>query len=456
MKLAKVLLHGPGSATPELIGWLSSYGEVHRLQFATNYIEAGPGRLTLSQVYLGANEEATRQILSARRDERLVATGRLPTFFENLLPEGENRDRLAEKRGCDREDQLELIVAAGHDLMGALEIVPEDDAPHDVLEWHVTQGLEPIEAGTLNEPVDDGFSLAGFVTKFSMVAQGQRYTIRRGTEAGQIIAKLASTRYPDLVENEAACYRLAEAVGIETARAERRDIAELDLGIELPFKDYLHVPRFDRETTPAGVRRVHVEELTQALGVRSRNKYQHLEAAMISLLQILWSQSPNKRDDVLEVFRRWTAFALMGNTDAHVKNWALIYRDGVMPSLSPAYDMVCVAAYFSGTEPRQFAINKKMNESLLRWDAQQAAMLARAAGLPDINKVRAVVRETMADASARWPALLAQAPDSMAAEIRGRLERMVPQRAQRMQTAPKTPHSVAGVDAGLDQEAPGL
>jgi serine/threonine-protein kinase HipA len=425
VKLARVYLHSPRADQPSHVGWLSNFGDVYRFQFTSEHIESvsiANNTPVLSQQFVGLDANQTRLIMSARRDERLVTTNRLPSFFENLLPEGDNRQSLANKRGCDVSEQLELLVAAGHDLMGGVEVVPENDAALEVLNWHVTQDLEPIEPGTFSEPVTDGFSLAGFVTKFSMVAQGRRYAIRRGTRAGEIIAKLPSTKYPDLVENELACYQLAQTVGVHTATVKKGLIADLELGAVIPFTHYLHVERFDRRISKDhAMTRIHVEELTQVLGIRSGDKYKNLRQNMIAMLALLWQKSADKRNDVLEVFRRWTAFSLMGNTDAHAKNWAFIYNDGFTPSLSPAYDMVSVASYFEGTAANELALNKAMNQSLMLWSVEEACTLARLASIPMERQIRACVRQTMADANRLWPHMLDSAPEIMRLTVMNRL-----------------------------------
>src|SRR5574337_551494 len=82
------------------IGYLSQYGDILRMSFDEDYI-ADPQRPTLSLSYRGANEADTQQILRSARDARLVRTdGRWPAYFQNLLPEGHNRERLARERGC--------------------------------------------------------------------------------------------------------------------------------------------------------------------------------------------------------------------------------------------------------------------------------------------------------------------------------------------------------------------
>jgi serine/threonine-protein kinase HipA len=116
----------------------------------------------------------------------------------------------------------------------------------------------------------------------------------------------------------------------------------------------------------------------------------------------------------------------MGNTDAHSKNWGLIYPDGRNARLAPAYDLVCVAAYFDSTEPNALALNRKLDESLRAWGEDRAEALARAAGFLQFNRARRVVRETQKVAAATWPALLEGAPASVRNTVLARLKELVP------------------------------
>jgi len=428
LTFAEVRLHTPDASEPTLVGWLSRVGDNLRMSFAPGYV-ADASRPVLSQLYRGRGEPATRAIMSAINDSRLVRIGKLPVFFENMLPEGHNRNRLAEARGVDLDDEFELLAAAGHDLIGAIEVLPGHNIPGDVLQLHATLNHEPVEPGAVAAPVLDGFSVGGFATKFSMMHAGRRYVVRRGTAAGEILAKLPSTNYPDMVLNEGICYELASAVGIQTAGATVRPIEELDIpGKDMPFKEYLHVPRFDRKKLADGsIKRIHFEELTQALGLESRLKHKDLPSAMTSLLRALdESFAPNRQADIDEVFRRWTAYALMGNTDAHAKNWGLLYENGRDIMLAPAYDIVCVSAYFDPANPLALAQNRKMDESLRKWNEDEAEALARRAGLSNPARARKIVRETFKIARSEWPKLLGKAPPAVAAEISSRLKDLAP------------------------------
>lgn len=431
LTMARVQLHVPGSTIPRDIGWLSQIGDNLRVSFDDDYVDDG-SRPTLSQLYTGATDAESRAILRAVNDERLVQVGKLPSYFSNLLPEGENRKRLANQRGCDEDDELELLSAAGHDLSGGVEVVPANDPPPAVLELHATKGLEPVEAGTVAEPVGDGFSVDGVQTKFSGVSDGnRRYVLRRGVAAGEFIMKLPSAKHPDLVLNEGVCYRLADAVGIQTAGAEVRPIAELDVPshVKDKFSEFLLVPRFDRLRRGDGsVQRVHFEELAQAVGLDTKRKYKDIPGAMRALLTIL-KASDAPQSDIDEVFRRWTAYALMGNCDAHTKNWGLVYPDGRAARLAPAYDVLCVTAYFDEAAAQDWAVNRKMDESMRKWDEDAAEALAKSAGLLSFNRARRIVRETAAKAAATWPALLADAPGRVATTITRRLAELAPARS---------------------------
>ena len=52
------------------------------------------------------------------------------------------------------------------------------------------------------------------------------------------------------------------------------------------------------------------------------------------MLRVLDRLSARPSQDVQEFVRRFVTFILMGNTDAHLKNWALSYPDGIRPVLA--------------------------------------------------------------------------------------------------------------------------
>jgi serine/threonine protein kinase HipA of HipAB toxin-antitoxin module len=101
--------------------------------------------------------------------------------------------------------------------------------------------------------------------------------------------------------------------------------------------DFLAVTRFDRD----GARRIHFEDFAQVLAVDPMHKYSASYLDMALAMQAFPSLG---EDAVLELVRRLAVNDLLGNPDAHLKNFGVLYADGIAPRLAPAYDIVAYAA----------------------------------------------------------------------------------------------------------------
>lgn len=426
IRYLRLYLHLP-DASRRAIGYLSQYGDLMRVSFDDDYTN-DTSRPTLSLAYVGASDADTRAILSAQRDER-VARGdaHWPVYFQNLLPEGHNRERLARERRCSVEDEFELLVAAGRDLMGAVEVEPvspSQEIPQAVRHWHTALGLDVLEPGFVEEPVEDAASLPGVVTKFSAVQDGRRYIVQRrggyGGMAGDTILKLPTTAHPDLVANEFTGYQLCNALGLQCAHANIISREQADLPSDIPFNDILAVQRFDRA---AGGRRIHMEEFAQVLGYAPRHKYgKGIHHDYMRMLMLLDRYSVRSANDVIEFARRFTAFILMGNTDAHLKNWALIYANGRQPQLSPLYDPVCVSAFFEDVPTTAYAINRAIDKTLRAFSWDDFTTLLKQAGLLRHSAIVRKCKDLVRAAQSDWPALLKDAPPSVRRSVNERLK----------------------------------
>lgn len=421
LRYLRLFLHVP-SGERRAIGFLSGFGDVLRVSFDESYI-ADASRPTLSLAYRGGTERDTVAILSSTRDARVVRSdGRWPTFFSNLLPEGHNRARLARERGCTEEDELELLAAAGRDLAGAVEVEPVPAAegiPPSVVAWHAAMGIDVTHPDVVAAPVEDAASLAGVVTKFSAIKDGRRYVVKRQGRPGAYILKLPSSRHPDLVDNELTGYRLCGALGLDCAEASKVARADAELPDHVDVPHVLAVKRFDRA---AEGRRVHMEEMAQAMQYAPREKYgRGLATDFPAMLRLLDRLSADPVKDVREAVRRLVAFTLMGNTDAHLKNWALVYRDGVTPALSPLYDPVCVAAWFDELEPHEYALNRSVDRTLAALSFEDLRDLFVTAGLSRASRLVTIAKDTVKEAKARWAEVLRDAPDNLRASVSMRL-----------------------------------
>ena len=158
---------------------------------------------------------------------------------------------------------------------------------------------------------------------------------------GSWIVKFPSAAFPGLPEQEYSMMTLAGRVGIdvpETRLVPVESIGNLPRGMGGGGGNALAVRRFDRldDGTP-----VHVEDFAQILGVRPERKY--VKAGYGDIAEIIGREIGD--DAVAEFVRRLVFCALIGNGDAHLKNWGVIYPDRCTAALAPAYDLVSTIAY---------------------------------------------------------------------------------------------------------------
>jgi serine/threonine-protein kinase HipA len=146
---------------------------------------------------------------------------------------------------------------------------------------------------------------------------------------------------PEMPENEFAMMRLAKACGIQTATCRLmsgQEIGTLPRGFErFRNKSVYVVDRFDRQ----GRDRIHIEDFNQVIGQWPDQKYKGASYESLGVL----IQRLCGRDDFIEYLKRLIFNLAIGNEDAHLKNWSLIYPDRRNPRLSPAYDIVSTVMY---------------------------------------------------------------------------------------------------------------
>jgi len=331
---------------------------------------------------------------------------RLPAFFQNLLPEGPLRKHLEQLRKCPPDDHMEILAMCGDDLPGNVYAKPgpEDRA---AMASVVTQGHDALEMSVIEAPLAGATSLSGIQPKLGLVEKGRRYVAR--TRLGQggkhIIAKLPTAEYARLPEVEELSLRLAGAAGVTTCEASLRPV-EAIVQEDQPYalaagRQFLAVTRFDR--SPQG--HIHCEDFAQVLDVDPSEKYQDTQArASYAAILLVIDRSMGLGETAqFEVMRRLMVNEMLGNLDAHLKNFGVLYADGVTPSLSPAYDVVAYAAYmklkghalsfYPGAPQRA-----EITPALVRG-------LCNTVGMSE-TKVRAVLADTVARAREKWPQMI--------------------------------------------------
>ncbi len=314
---------------------------------------------TYDAAYLEAKKPAIAFTLP-RQSAPLICEQGLHPFFDNLVAEGWLRNAQARALKTDPNNRFELLLAFGHDCAGAVSVVDPAPVKEPMLETD-----DPTAAAALGSRG----SLSGVQPKLLAVKDGNKYRPARRDETSQFIAKLPSGALRDIVENE---YLTTVAV-----RALLPDDSTVEATIEtmdgVPNRA-LMVKRFDR--LPSGAR-IHFEEFSQLLGKRSG--YDKYEAAYEDMASFIRTTPGCIPADAWRLYRRVLTCFLTGNTDAHLKNFAMFHAQGSM-QLTPAYDLVAAALY-PEYNTLALSIDKAQNLALDRLKPKHLVALGEACGL---------------------------------------------------------------------------
>lgn len=266
-------------------------------------------------------------------------------FFAGLLPDETQREAAARAAGVSRQNDFALLDALGGDVAGALTILPEgQDLPHVSNEQPqalTDTKLEAILQELPRRPFllgEEGIrmSLAGAQPKIPVLLVGGQPALPPPGQPTTHIIKPANERFEGMVDNEAFAMRLASACGIETAAVEARRAGSTA---------YLLVERFDRDVSGEQVRRIHQEDFCQALGIAPETKYAIEGGPSFSecfklVREVCTSPAPH----VLRLLDAAIFNVVIGNADAHGKNFSLLYRPDETV-LTPLYDLMSTALY---------------------------------------------------------------------------------------------------------------
>lgn len=296
--------------------------------FDDSYIE-NDDRPTLSRGFLDAY---------GRLRVRPGRIGRIAPFFANLLPEGELREYIADRADVDRRDDLALLRLTGSDLPGA--VIARDSEAQPILPVAIGGSALAPAVGRLFR-----FSLAGVQLKFSAMQNARGgLTIPVSGREGQYIVKLPSTHFQHVPENEYAMMKFATDLGLDVPECRLVDLDEIaglpnDIPRTTDSKAFV-IRRFDRESEC----RIHIEDFNQVYRQYPADKYDNHDYTEMARDIYRWMGV-----DALQDFVRRLVFTLaIGNSDMHLKNWSLIYRDARAPELTPCYDFLCTSVYSVG------------------------------------------------------------------------------------------------------------
>ncbi|SDX08639.1 type II toxin-antitoxin system HipA family toxin [Roseicitreum antarcticum] len=269
--------------------------------------------------------------------------------FENLLPDSDDiRRRVAERVGADGLDAYSLLARIGRDCVGALQFLPEGEAPgaSDVLtgvpldDLEIAAMLKDLRRTPLGIRAGRDFriSVAGAQEKTALLFHEGQWIAPSGTTPTTHILKPAIGSLPngmdltDSIENEHFCLRLMAAFGLPVAHTEIARFADTRV---------LVVERFDRlRARDRRLIRLPQEDCCQALAVPPTRKYQNEGGPGIVDICALLQGSDEPVRDRAHFFKANVLFWLIGATDGHAKNFSIALMPGGRFTMAPLYDVL--------------------------------------------------------------------------------------------------------------------
>jgi serine/threonine-protein kinase HipA len=318
-------------------------------------------------------------------------------FFSGLLPEGDKRTAVANILKVSSKNDFALLDGIGGECAGALillepgQMPPAEALVSESIEWLDENQLLAVLEQLPKRPLLAGesglrLSLAGAQEKLPVVlreAPGKsnlnhiEIGLPKNNIPSSYILKPAISGIEGSVYNEAFCLALARELKLDAATAH--------IGYAKD-KIYLLVERYDRFLDDGQLRRLHQEDFCQALGVPPELKYQNEGGPTISdgfalVRKVTSPSAPN----VLRLLDYIIFNCLVGNNDAHAKNFSLLYgQNGAQ--LAPLYDALSTAVYSDLSDRMAMKIGSKYRFHELH--ARHWGQMAEAAqlGVPQLKR----------------------------------------------------------------------
>jgi serine/threonine-protein kinase HipA len=274
-------------------------------------------------------------------------------YFDNLLPDSDAiRRRLARRHRVGGTDAFQLLAKLGRDCVGAIQVLPEDEAPSDI---HGING-EPLNVAAVAQQLrnttsdqalgqhdhdeDLRLSIAGAQEKTALLRLDGQWVRPRGSTPTTHILKLplglVGHRQADMrtsVENEWLCSKIMAAYEIPIARCEIEHFED---------QKALVVERFDRTPSSDGswIIRLPQEDLCQATATSPLRKYQSDGGPGIAHIMNLLLGSDSAEQDRNNFFKTQIIFWVLAATDGHAKNFSIAHLPGGHYRATPIYDVL--------------------------------------------------------------------------------------------------------------------
>ncbi|MFN3229325.1 MAG: type II toxin-antitoxin system HipA family toxin [Asticcacaulis sp.] len=278
-------------------------------------------------------DDATRPPISASLPKRAEPFNRRQTrpFYSGLLPEEAVLESVARKLGLSRTNDFQLLRALGGEVAGALSLWPKGEVPPIYDEEARKAALSDDELIALLDELpkrpflagEEGLrlSLAGAQAKLPVVLVDDRIALPVAGQPTTHILKPPIPRFSATTENEAFAMQLAAAVRLDVAPAVPQKVRD---------RTYLLVTRYDRGRDARGyTTRLHQEDFCQAMGIPPEHKYAAEDSPTFrTSFELLRRVATRPAIETLKLLDAAIFNLIVGNADAHGKNFSLLYDVG--------------------------------------------------------------------------------------------------------------------------------
>lgn len=283
-------------------------------------------------------------------------------FFRGILPDNmQIKQVLATYLQVNVENDYAMLTELGRESPGAIgifepgaEVVPEElirPSYRALNETDLADLIRKLPSRPLFVDAEGELriSLAGVTHKAAvLVSDGKVCLPTDGTPTTHIL-KIDIDGLPGSIQVENFCMKLAAECGLQTPKTAVMTAADI------PF---MLVSRYDRTivATTGGnvIRRFHQEDFCQALGLYPMQKYERDGGPTWKDCFRLMDRMTLPAQDKTELLDRAIFQFLVGNPDAHGKNYSILFRNERV-SLAKIYDLNNAAAFrhfFKDARPR--------------------------------------------------------------------------------------------------------
>lgn len=292
--------------------------------------------------------------LSMPKEARTHPNKRVLAFIAGLLPDSEPAlQRLGRKYGVSANSPFALLRHIGRDAAGAVQVLPMtsdcDDAAgrQGEIEWLSDDDIDRTLTDLARSPEswDPGrnagrWSLAGAQSKIALFrSPAGRWGVPCDSTPTTHILKPSMPRFAGHHLNEHLCLRAAQLCGLPAADTELLTTDRYEV---------LVARRYDRVLDSTGRwRRLHQEDLCQALSVPPVKKYQSDGGPGVAQIGRLLTTSGLQKSRQLNL-RRFFDYLVynvaIAATDAHAKNFSVLLSASDI-RLAPLYDVASFLPY---------------------------------------------------------------------------------------------------------------